>query len=165
MSRWVEITTRRALPILIGCAQAGQTLSYRELDDEIVKRYPGTKPHIGRSTQWYAHVAGRIGDLLEVLSDELDEQVPPLNAIIVRKDTRLPSSGVDCYIRRYANRVLGKRVSEANRNEIAEVVIRAVYNYPKWNRIAQKSGVVPLKERLDEELSEGLHESKTLCKG
>lgn len=163
MSKWVESTTRRALPILIGCAKRRQTLSYRELDDEIVRQNPAARPHIGRATQWYAYVAGGIGDIIEKFSVESDELVPPLNAIIVKRDKkRLPSFGVDGYIEKYAKRALAKKMTESNRDDVAREVIRAVFDYPKWDWVARHFGIFPKKEELEQELAQAVKESRQL---
>ncbi|MBX8819130.1 hypothetical protein HBA95_22785, partial [Ochrobactrum sp. MR31] len=83
------------LPVVIKSALDGDTIQYGEFNKFLREKNKPTVLPIA-----FRNVAGKIGDICEILSAELKIDIPLLNAIIVNKDSGLPSHGVDGYLKR-----------------------------------------------------------------
>lgn len=136
--RWTDDITRYAMPIVLWCAKNGKTISYSGIEKEIIAR--GQKIAVQEVKQKYGHPAGKIGDIIFQLGEEIDEDIPPVNAIIVSKATGLPSKGVDPYLKKFIKKRPGKRLAKINRDEITKEVMQAVHDYPHWKQVAEKLG-------------------------
>jgi hypothetical protein len=77
--KWTQVTARNALPIPVSCAKRGTSITYGQLDAEIVRR--GLGHHV--LPVQYGHPAGAIGGALIELGKRWDTRIPPLNAILV----------------------------------------------------------------------------------
>jgi hypothetical protein len=73
----------------------------------------------------YRYVAGKIGDICQALTDDLKEQVPPLNAIIVNQIDKLPSHGVNSYLATFFGMAYRKvrQLNEQQSNASASAVM------------------------------------------
>lgn len=154
-SEWTSHIARLALPILLWAAKKGLTITYKQLAEELHVRHGEV---IKRRMTLYGKPAGKIGDLLIELSAEWDEEIPPVNAIIINAQTRLPGRGATYYMKRYLNRYAKKRMTDANWDSLAEEVLESVRDYPDWDKIARHFGIkylppvsVLIENKLDEE--------------
>lgn len=134
---WRDITARHALPILLWCARNGKKITYGELAEEIQHR--GGEPPKVRMTL-YGMPAGKIGDLMESLSREWHEVIPPVNAILVNKGTGLPGDGADEYLRHYLWSSMRRRLTDNRRSELAGKVIQNVFSYGGWQKVGAYFG-------------------------
>ena len=87
---WTDETARTALPILILLARLGHICTYAELDREVALR-SGTKP-LGIVVS-YGRVLRKIGQLLNMLSTEWREEVPPLTLLVFNRHRDKPGAG------------------------------------------------------------------------
>ena len=136
-SRWTEITARHSLPILVWCAKKGKQITYGELDREIVRRGLG---HHVMEVQ-YGRPAGAIGDSLIELEEKWDESIPPLNAILVNKEDKLPGKGVNDYLEHYFD--TKKRIKNMTKKEkraVIEEIHSDVFAYEYWDEVLKEFG-------------------------
>lgn len=73
-------------PIVLRRAMDGEPITYDGLNQALIKQ-----GEHGAIPIAYRYVAGKIGDICEALSKDLGEHVPPLNAIIINAQSKLPS--------------------------------------------------------------------------
>lgn len=148
---WTRITARNSFPLLVWCAQHGRTISYGFLDRELIRRGLG---HHVFLTQ-YGRPAGAIGDALIETGHDIEHIIPPINALIVRRDTRLPGHGIDWYLERY---VQGNdrriNLTPANYRAIAEQIQEDVFNYQDWDEILELYGMQPVEGEIPIEIAE-----------
>lgn len=147
---WTSRIARLSLPILIWVAKQGKTITYKQLATEIESRHG---EEIKRRMTLYGRPAGKIGYALIQLSDEWDEGVPPINALVVNAQSGLPGKGANDFIVKFLNRKARRRLSDSNRNALAEEVIQSVWDYPDWDQVAKEFGITkkqlaPVKELL-----------------
>ena len=135
---WTSRITRLTLPILIWVAKQGKTITYKQLATEIESRHG---EEIKRRMTLYGRPAGKIGYALIQLSDEWDEGVPPINALVVNAQSGLPGKGANDFIVKFLNRKARRRLSDSNRNALAEEVIQSVWDYPDWDQVAKEFGI------------------------
>jgi hypothetical protein len=126
--------TSKAMPFLIQRALKSDTITYLGLKRII------EPDNNNRWALHYRFVAGRAGDICEALSDELGEQVPLLNSIIVNQATGLPSEGVDGYLARFLGFSPKKieRLAPDERDAHARQAIQTVFDYDGWPRVCRQ---------------------------
>jgi hypothetical protein len=134
-TRWAKKISRVIFPWLIWCAKNHRTLFYSDLDAEIVRR--GIHRHV--NFVMYGHPAGAVGNALLEISEELGEEIPPLNALVVAKtgpEAGMPSEGCDWYLEKFLNRkIASDRLSVEDKRAIVDEVHNAIFSYRRWHDI------------------------------
>lgn len=135
--RWTDLTARLMLPILAERAMSGETITYGEMDATLAQRYRRHSVHPAA----YGRPAGKIGDVILKVSDELGAHIPPLNLILVNKATGLPGEGADYYLSQYVSGRRSRKVSRNDRDALAAAGVEKVKNYPSWERVLRHLGL------------------------
>lgn len=135
---WTSRIARLTQPILIWVAKQGKTITYKQLASELESRHG---EEIKRRMTLYGRPAGKIGYALIQLSDEWGEGVPPINALVVNAQSGLPGKGANDFIVKFLNRKARRRLTDSNRNALAEEAIQSVWDYPEWDRVAKEFGI------------------------
>lgn len=78
---------RKAFPILVRQARKNEPITYGELAEEI-----GSHPRVMRFP------LGIIGSAIEDLGEEWGEDIPPIQAFVVRKRDGVPGEGIAGYL-------------------------------------------------------------------
>lgn len=149
MRKWIDKENvsaqraRRALPILVRQARAEQPITYEDLSREL-----GMKHH-----RPVRIAAGYIGYTLEAIGNARgwrDRVPPPLQSIVVNKETGLPGIGVDPFMN------AAYRQSHTIRQKKAAIkgVHSKIYSYPHWEEILQLLELDPAPLILDRVLAE-----------
>ena len=142
--RWSDRITQLAFPMVLWCAKFGHTITYGQLAEELRRRH-GEEPKFRKTV--YGTPAGKIGNVLERLSEEWNMDIPPINALIVNGGTGLPGSGVDSYLEHYLNAsARRKAATERSRDALAEQVIADVHHFTEWDKVARYLGIKRLPE-------------------
>lgn len=139
---WTKRTARAGFPILVEYARTRQEITYGDWNDEIVRRELG--PH--RSARLYGWPAGSIGDACEDYAAKTGVPVPPINLMVVNKNTGVPGSGADNYFRRYCANRLGRVVNprRLNPREKRALIDRAkkeIFDFPSWGDVLAACGL------------------------
>lgn len=132
---WTAITARNALPIVVRWAQQGESITYGQLDAEIVKHGLG---HHVLAVQ-YGSPAGAMGNALIELEERWNKRIPPLNAIIVNAKDRLPGKGVNYYLKHYFKVKKGtSSISLKQRRAVVEEIQADVFAFKHWDRVLRE---------------------------
>lgn len=134
---WRSVVTPLALPILIQRAKSRRTITYTELGDEIQQRF-GEIPTKRKTL--YGQPVGAIGYAIEDLGKEWGELIPPINALVVNAASKMPGDGVDQFVEHYLRDKERKSLSKGDRRELMQYVIERVWDYAKWDRVADALG-------------------------
>lgn len=137
---WTTQTARRIVPILVWCAQNRRTITYKHLDQEIVRRGLCHSVHAAQ----YGKPAGTLGDALAETELELDLYLPPLNILVVNKTTRRPGVGCSAYFNRYTK---GKEFDSLTWDQQGAVVEQAtedIFNCRNWDKLMKHYGMTHL---------------------
>lgn len=137
-TEWTSQMARLSLPILLWVAKKGWKITYKQLAEELYARHG---EEIKRRMTLYGRPAGKIGEVLIMMSEEWGEDVPPLNAIVVNAQTGLPGHGANYFIKRFLNRHAQRRLTDTNRNSLAEEVLESVRDYTEWDKVARYFGI------------------------
>ena len=146
--KWTKYTARTVLPLIVWCAKNGRTITYGQIDREIVNR--GWGHHV--IAVQYGHPAGTIGDALIETEEDWEDSIPPLNALIVNQTTQLPGDGVNWYLERYAE--TEKHIDNMSLDEkraIVEEIHADIFSYEKWDDLLEEYEMEPLYHGFDED--------------
>ena len=138
---------KAALPILVNIAQAGETIFYSELAEELTLLNLHDKPIHHRLI---GKVAGCIADALIALSTDPEDPIPPLSTIVVSKGDESPGNGVNYFLEQY----FGKNATNEDRREqFVEMARNLVFEYDRWDEVLEAIGVEPVVLDPDGKLS------------
>jgi len=127
---------REALPLLVRQALAGHPIYYANLAAEL--RMPNPRN--------LNYVLGSIGQTLRNLSIEWNEQVPPIQSLVVNRNTDLPGEGIGWFLVKeqdYAG--LPKQKQQA----IVDAHLKDIYAYPYWLKVLDALALAPAEVLLE----------------
>jgi hypothetical protein len=116
---------REALPILIRQAMVSQKITYSDLAIELKMPNP-------RNLNF---VLGLIGNILLKLSEEWKEDIPPIQSIVVNKQTEMPGEGINWFIKN--KKQYGESTLSEKRQLLMEM-LNNVFHYTKWFDVLEK---------------------------
>lgn len=119
---------RSAFPILVRQALATTPVTYEDLARELQMPNP-------RNLNF---VLGCVGRSLQILEQQWGESIPPLQSLVINKNTRIPGEGIDWFIEDLKNY---RRQSRQQRERIIHAKLQAVYAYQYWNEVLRTLGL------------------------
>jgi len=122
---------RAALPILVRQAKAGATMLYGELAAELGMPNP-------RNLNF---VLGAVGNSMIELGKRWNTKVPPIQALVVNKDTHLPGEGFAWFA---PNAALFRTASRGERERIVAAMLAEVFLFRRWDEVLAAFGLHPL---------------------
>lgn len=134
--RWAGQTARLALPVLVELAKSRsrKTVTYGALHEMVVQR--GGQADIGTLAKM-SFPCGKIAYAMEEASERLNDNVPPLSALVVNGVTGLPSYGIDPLIKSYLKQraPVGWTKSSIQRRRTIEQVWNDIFEYSRWDEV------------------------------
>lgn len=115
---------RQALPLLVRQAQAGEQIIYSELAEEM--GMPNERN--------LNYVLGSVGQSMELLSKAWKEKVPPIQCLVVNKNTGLPGEGVGWFI---AKEDEFAKLPRSKQREIVKAELAKIFAYTKWLKVLE----------------------------
>lgn len=126
---------RRAFPILVRLAKARQKIFYSDLADELEMSNPRN----------LNDVLGAVGRAIQELSTKWQQEIPPLQCLVVNKKTGLPGEGVAWFISNLKD--FSKRTPD-EKKQILGVELVKIFNYSNWESVLNEVGLTPLSSDL-----------------
>ena len=126
-----EQRARAALPIIVRQAKAGQPMRYGELAHELGMPNPRN----------LNYVLGAIGNSMLDLGERWGVKVPPIQALVVNKDTHLPGEGIGWFAPDAAQ---FREASPRQQKRIVDAMLSEVFMYPQWDEVLEAYGLEPL---------------------
>ena len=121
---------REALPLLVRQAEAGNTIFYSDLAAELGMPNP-------RNLNF---VLGSIGQTLENLSKDWKEPVPPIQCVVVNRNTGLPGEGIGWFLVKKEDFIALPREKQ---RAIVKAQLEHVFAYPYWPRVLSALSIAP----------------------
>jgi hypothetical protein len=87
------------------------------------------------------YVLGSIGQALQLLSAEWGEYVPPLQCLVINKNTQMPGEGVGWFI---TGREDFGKLSRKQQRELVNAELLKVFAYPQWLKVLTTLGLNPM---------------------
>lgn len=117
-----QARARRALPLLVRQAKAEQPIYYSSLAEELGIPNPRN----------LNYVLGAIGNELLMLSEKWDLKVPPIQTLVVNKDTDLPGEGISFFT---PDATDFKNATRSQRRVIVDGMLQNVYSFDQWDAV------------------------------
>lgn len=121
---------RRALPLLVRQAEAGEPIEYGSLASEL------GMPN-ARNLNF---PLGSIGTTLEQLAKRWRQPIPPLQCLVVNKHTGLPGEGIGWFIVKAED---FRRLPLSRRRDIVRAELAKVFAYPRWREVLEALKLPP----------------------
>lgn len=123
---------RAALPLLVRQAQAGGTIVYSDLAEELGMSNPRN----------LNYVLGSIGRTMAALSKAWKEDVPPIQCLVINRATGLPGEGIGWFL-------VGKENFAAlplsRRRAIVQYELQKIFIYKGWEKVLKNLSLQPSK--------------------
>ncbi len=135
-----QVRARATLPILVRQAFAETTIFYSDLAVELEMPNPRN----------LNYVLGSIGQAIKELSIKWNEEIPPIQCLVVNKNTGLPGEGIGWFITDKAEfRSLPKR----QQRRLVEAQLQKTFFYRKWLDVLREFGLQPVLSNYSNVLS------------
>lgn len=121
---------RRAVPLLVRQAKAEKPIYYSDLAEELDMPNPRN----------LNYPLGAIGNELLSLGKGWGEEVPPLQALVINKESDLPGDGIAFFA---PDAAAFERASKRQRREIVDRMLMKVYTYGRWEEVLDHFGFQP----------------------
>lgn len=131
---------RKTFPYLVRQAIAGQTIYYSDLAYEVGISNP-------RNLNF---VLGAIGNALNNLGKKTKKNIPPIQCLVINKQTNMPSEGFNWFLK-IPN---FNKLSMNQRREIINRSLTEVFSFPDWYWVLDKLGLKPLESNLQNKLKQ-----------
>ena len=122
-----QTRARMAFPLLVRQAMIGKTIFYSYLAEEMGMPNPR---NLNR-------VLGCIGSTIIKLSIQEDEEIPPIQCLVVNKETKLPGEGISGFISGSDFKKLDKK----QKRSVVNDQLSKIYSYPHWREILKELGL------------------------
>jgi hypothetical protein len=130
----------KALPILVRQALVGQSITYQNLAQEIGMPNP-------RNLNM---VLGYIGNRLIKLGKESNREIPPINCLVINKDTGLPGKGIGSFI---TKEDFSRLTKSQKQGEVKRQLSR-IFAYRDWYWVLEQFNLKPIKADVKQLLSQ-----------
>ena len=130
---------RLALPVLVRQAKAGQTIHYSDLAEEIDISNPRN----------LNYPLGAIGNALKELGSRTNKDIPPIQCIVINKDTDLPGEGIEGFIAKDYS-----KLPKTAKQNIVKHVLAKVFAFPYWDWVLEEFGLASVVADLSNEVEE-----------
>jgi len=124
---------RRAFPLLVRQAESGRPVIYGDLAEELGMPNPRN----------LNYPLGSIGTTLTNLSKEWKEKIPPLQCLVVNKNTGLPGEGIAWFLNNWGD---FKSLPQRQKKEIVAAEHSLIYAYPRWAEVLRFLSLKPIKQ-------------------
>ena len=121
---------RLAFPILVRQAKAGSPIYYSDLSTELDMS----------NARNLNYVLGSIGQSMKDLSKKWKKEVPPIQCLVVNKNTGLPGEGIGWFI---TSKEDFKKLSKEQKRRIVNAELQKIYAYTKWDKVLDELGLKP----------------------
>lgn len=121
---------RKALPILVRQANAEQSIFYSDLASELGMSNPRN----------LNYVLGTIGNALKDLSKKWRTQIPPIQCLVINKQTGIPGEGIGWFVQ---DTEKFKRSSRKQKRLIIQQMLTDVFSFDSWDNVLQHFALKP----------------------
>ncbi|OSI07070.1 Uncharacterised protein [Neisseria animaloris] len=132
---------RIALPILIRQAGSQEPILYSNLALEMGMPNPRNLDY----------VLGCIGKTIECLNEKNEQEIPPIQSLVVNKHTGLPGGGIGDFLIKDED---FSKLSLKRRRDIVQAELQRIYIYPKWHELLEALGLSEAQKDFSKIISE-----------
>ncbi len=121
---------RQAFPILVRQAKAQKEIYYSDLAEELGMPNPRN----------LNYVLGTIGNAMMQLGEKWDEEVPPIQSVVVNKSKGLPGEGFEWFV---PNKKDYEKASPSRKRQIMKEMLHKSFSYDYWDDVLEEFSLPP----------------------
>lgn len=129
-SKLYQKRARQALPLLVAHAKAKTTVTYGQFAKEMKMLNP-------RNLNW---VLGALGSELQILEKKWNEEIPPLNCLVLNKNDGTPQHGIEFYMPLEEF----EKLALAKKKLTVQLVMSDIWDYQKWDEVLRNFKLEPI---------------------
>jgi hypothetical protein len=127
---------RMALPLLVLQVELKKPITYLALMKKM--KMPNARN--------LNYVLGSVGQALEVLSKKWNESIPPIQSLVINKNTLLPGPGFYNFLK--SNNP--SKLSSDEKRKVVDELHQSIYSYKKWKEVLKDLTLLPVIKNLFE---------------
>lgn len=127
-----QVRARAALPLLVRQAKAEQPIFYSDLASELGMPNPRN----------LNYVLGAMGNALVELGNERDTKIPPVQCIVINKNTGMPGEGIGWFV---PDKEAFGRSSSRQKKLIVHQMLTEVFQFVRWDDVLAEFNLSPVK--------------------
>lgn len=127
-----QVRARAALPLLVRQAKAEQPIFYSNLALELGMPNPRN----------LNYVLGAIGNALIQLGRKWSVKIPPIQCIVINKNTGMPGEGISWFV---SDKEAFKQSSSRQKKRIMQQMLTEVFQFTRWDEVLAEFGLSPAK--------------------
>lgn len=124
---------RQALPILVRQALASAPIYYSDLASEL--GMPNARN--------LNYVLGSIGNTINELGKKWKERIPPIQCIVLNKNTGLPGEGISWFL---IKKEEFRKLTRKQKKAIVDAELQQIYAYKYWHEVLKALALKPIAE-------------------
>jgi hypothetical protein len=132
---------RCAFPLLVRQAEAGRPIFYGDLAEEL--GMPNARN--------LNYPLGSIGHTLEKLSKAWKEKIPPLQSLVINRNTGVPGEGVGWFLRAWGDFA---DLPSRKRREVVAGAHSIIFAYPRWREVLRAVALKPAPHKFSRAVRE-----------
>ena len=132
---------RAALPLLVRQAMAGKPITYESLARELGMPNPRN----------LNYPLGTIGDSLQKLAEEWQEELPQIQALVVNKNSLMPGPGIGSFV--HSSKADFVRLPRQRQRELVKKAQTAIHAYRRWHDVLRAFNLTPIASRTESLIS------------
>ena len=92
------------------------------------------------------YVLGCIGKTIECLNELNETEIPPIQCLVINKNTKLPGEGIGWFLNKEDRFIQFSfiKLSRKQRREIVQAELQKIYTYNTWNKLLAKFELLPI---------------------
>jgi hypothetical protein len=132
---------RAALPLLVRQATQSATVFYSDLATEL-----------GMANERNLnYVLGYVGDAVEALSKDWNEEIPPIQCLVINKRDKMPGEGIGWFITKKED---FRKLPRKEQRRLVKFELEKVFVYRRWPSVLQAFGLAPVEVDFSQVASE-----------
>lgn len=125
---------KKVLPVLVRQAEAAKKIPYSYLAEELGIPNPRNLDY----------PLGSIGKTLQDLGKSWGEKIPPIQCLVVNKDTELPGEGISGFINDFINiKNEFRKLSRKDQGDLVSYLLEKISGYDKWDSVLEALELEP----------------------
>lgn len=125
---------KKALPVLVRQAEAGKKIFYSHLAEELGMPNPRN----------LNYPLGSIGKTLQELGESWKEKIPPIQCLVVNKDTELPGEGISDFISDFiSHKKEFRKLSKEEKDDLVSYLLKKISDYDEWDSVLEALELEP----------------------
>lgn len=135
---------RKAFPVLVRQALSGTAITYEDLAEELEMPNPRN----------LNYVLGSIGNAINNLKEEWEEDIPPIQCLVINKNNGLPGEGISWFI---SDKNTYRKLPKKQKQQAVNAEHIKIFAYKYWLDVLNELNLQPIQSKYKSLIKKLLH--------